>query len=68
VVRWVAGAGLVVCFLSTIPLEKLFDFGGEQMALYCGKVMGRFFFFLRGVKSRSPGQDLGDLVVVTLNK
>lgn len=21
-----------------IPLERMFDFGGEQMALYCGKV------------------------------
>lgn len=39
----------VVCFVSIIPLEKLFDFGGEQMALYTGK-------------------DLGDLIIVTLNK
>ena len=39
----------LVCFLSIIPLEKLFDWGGEQMALYLGK-------------------ELGDLVVITLNK
>ncbi|THH05547.1 hypothetical protein EW145_g4712 [Phellinidium pouzarii] len=29
-----------LCFLSIIPLEKLFDFGGEQMALYTGKDLG----------------------------
>ncbi|KAF8521153.1 hypothetical protein JB92DRAFT_3111300 [Gautieria morchelliformis] len=29
-----------LCFLSTISLEKLFDFGGEQIALYCGKSLG----------------------------
>ncbi len=40
---------LSVCFLAIVPLEKLFDWGGEQLAMYCGK-------------------DLGDLVVVTLNK
>ena len=40
---------LSVCFLALIPLEKLFDFGGEQLAMYCG-------------------EDLGDLIVVTLNK
>lgn len=31
-----------------IPMEKFFDWGGEQLALYCG-------------------QDLGDLIMVTLN-
>ena len=30
-----------MCFLATIPLEGLLDFGGEQMALYCGKVRPR---------------------------
>lgn len=40
---------MAVCFISVMPLEKLFDYGGEQMALYCGK-------------------DLGDLIIVTLNK
>ena len=39
----------LVCFVAIIPLEKLFDFGGEQMAFYLGR-------------------DLGDLVVITLNK
>jgi hypothetical protein len=32
-----------------MPLERLFDYCGEQMAFYCGK-------------------DLGDLIVITLNK
>ena len=32
-----------------MPLQKFFDFGGEQMAFYVGK-------------------DIGDLIVVTLNK
>lgn len=30
----------VVCFLSIIPHECLFDYCGEQMALYCGKDFG----------------------------
>ena len=38
-----------VSFLAIVPLERLFDYCGEQMAFYLGK-------------------DLGDLVVVTLNK
>lgn len=38
-----------VCFLSIIPLERLFDYGGEQMAFYVG-------------------QQLGDLICITLNK
>lgn len=38
-----------VCFIAIIPLEKMFDWGGEQMALYLGK-------------------DLGDLLIITLNK
>ena len=40
---------LSVCFLAIVPLEKLFDYGGEQLAMYCG-------------------DDLGDLIVITLNK
>ncbi|KAF7776298.1 hypothetical protein Agabi119p4_4691 [Agaricus bisporus var. burnettii] len=35
-------------FLAIIPLERLFDYCGEQMAFYCGN-------------------DLGDLIVITLN-
>lgn len=42
-------AGLQVSFLAIIPLERLFDYCGEQMAFYCGN-------------------DLGDLIVITLNK
>lgn len=38
-----------VCFLAIIPLSKLFEYIGEQLAIYCGK-------------------DLGDLVIVSLNK
>lgn len=38
-----------VAFLAIMPLEKLFDFGGEQLAMYCG-------------------EDIGDLIIITLNK
>ena len=40
---------LSVSFMTIIALEKLFDWGGEQLAMYCGP-------------------DLGDLIIVTLNK
>ncbi|KAJ6567185.1 hypothetical protein DFH09DRAFT_1314304 [Mycena vulgaris] len=30
----------ILCFLAIIPLEKLFDFGGEQMAYYLGADLG----------------------------
>jgi hypothetical protein len=40
---------LLVCFLSIVALEKIFDWGGEQLAMYCG-------------------DNLGDLIVITLNK
>jgi len=39
----------LVCFVAIIPYERLFDYGGEQMAFYIGK-------------------ELGDLLVVSLNK
>ncbi|EIM84946.1 uncharacterized protein STEHIDRAFT_60432 [Stereum hirsutum FP-91666 SS1] len=29
-----------VAFLAIMPLEKLFDFGGEQLAMYCGEDIG----------------------------
>ena len=35
--------------MSIVALEKLFEWGGEQLAMYCGP-------------------DLGDLIVITLNK
>ena len=41
--------GISVCFVAIIPMEKMFDWGGEQMALYLGK-------------------DLGDLLIITMNK
>ncbi len=31
-----------VCFLSIVSLEKLFDWGGEQLAMYCGPDLGNF--------------------------
>jgi hypothetical protein len=40
---------LPVCFLAIVSLEKMFDWGGEQLAMYCGP-------------------DLGDLIIITLNK
>ncbi|KAI0248523.1 hypothetical protein BJV78DRAFT_1276542 [Lactifluus subvellereus] len=46
--EWTHGLTFGLCFLSIIPLEKLFDWGGEQLAMYCG-------------------EDLGDLIVITLN-
>ncbi|KAJ7233131.1 hypothetical protein B0H12DRAFT_1260530 [Mycena haematopus] len=45
---WKYSGTFFLCFLSIIPLEKLFDYGGEQMTFYVG-------------------EDLGDLLVVTLN-
>ena len=29
-----------MCFLAIVPLEKLFEWCGEQMALYLGSVLG----------------------------
>ncbi|KAI0300648.1 hypothetical protein B0F90DRAFT_394585 [Multifurca ochricompacta] len=46
--EWTHGLTFALCFLSIMPLEKLFDWGGEQLAMYCG-------------------EDLGDLIVITLN-
>ncbi|KAN0135210.1 H+/Ca2+ exchanger Vxc1-like protein [Lactarius tabidus] len=46
--HWEHGQTFAFCFLALVPLEKLFDFGGEQLSMYCG-------------------EDLGDLIVVTLN-
>ncbi|KDR83456.1 hypothetical protein GALMADRAFT_235613 [Galerina marginata CBS 339.88] len=30
----------VLCFFAIVPLERLFDWGGEQMAFYLGKELG----------------------------
>lgn len=46
--HWHASFTFVFCFLSIVPLEIAFDYGGEQMTHYCG-------------------QDLSDLIVITLN-
>ncbi|KAJ6539030.1 hypothetical protein B0H19DRAFT_1176789 [Mycena capillaripes] len=37
---WKYSATFVLCFLSIIPLEKLFDYGGEQMTFYLGADLG----------------------------
>jgi hypothetical protein len=31
---------LPVCFLAIVSLEKMFDWGGEQLAMYCGPDLG----------------------------
>ena len=31
-----------VCFLSIVSLEKLFDWGGEQLTMYYGPDLGDF--------------------------
>ncbi|KAJ7283479.1 hypothetical protein C8J57DRAFT_1292671 [Mycena rebaudengoi] len=37
---WPYPLTFVMCFLAIIPLEKLFDYGGEQMAFYLGPDFG----------------------------
>ncbi|KAJ7499240.1 hypothetical protein FB451DRAFT_1548907 [Mycena latifolia] len=37
---WSPQATFVLCFLAIIPLEKLFDYGGEQMTFYLGSDLG----------------------------
>ncbi|KAI0262088.1 hypothetical protein BC834DRAFT_829364 [Gloeopeniophorella convolvens] len=46
--EWAHGLTFAMCFLTIMALERLFDWGGEQLAMYCG-------------------EDLGDLIVITLN-
>ncbi|KAI0085229.1 hypothetical protein BDY19DRAFT_966909 [Irpex rosettiformis] len=38
--HWPTQLTFALCFLSIIPLEKTFDWGGEQMSLYLGKGLG----------------------------
>ncbi|KAJ7095078.1 hypothetical protein B0H15DRAFT_827936 [Mycena belliarum] len=38
--HWADGLTFVLCFLAIIPLEKLFDYGGEQMTFYLGADLG----------------------------
>jgi Ca2+:H+ antiporter len=33
---------LIVCFIALLPLAKILEFGGEQMAFYTGKDIGDF--------------------------
>ncbi|KAI0699514.1 hypothetical protein C8T65DRAFT_581067 [Cerioporus squamosus] len=37
---WGSVATFILCFLAIIPLEGMFDWGGEQMLLYLGKDLG----------------------------
>ncbi|KAI0822160.1 hypothetical protein BC628DRAFT_1328011 [Trametes gibbosa] len=39
-VAWGHDTTFALCFLAIIPLECIFDWGGEQMALYLGKDLG----------------------------
>lgn len=38
--EWGPKATFTLCFFAIVPLEHLFDYGGEQMAYYLGKDMG----------------------------
>jgi len=38
--KWPESLIFTFCFLAIVPLERLFDYGGEQMAFYCGKDLG----------------------------
>ncbi|KAI0804620.1 hypothetical protein BC629DRAFT_1488445 [Irpex lacteus] len=38
--HWPTQLTFALCFVAIIPLEKMFDWGGEQMALYLGKDLG----------------------------
>jgi len=38
--EWAHGLTFALCFLSIVALEKIFEWGGEQLALYCGPDLG----------------------------
>ncbi|KAF8873867.1 hypothetical protein CPB84DRAFT_1690528 [Gymnopilus junonius] len=38
--QWDDKKTFVLCFFAIVPLERLFDWGGEQMAFYLGKDLG----------------------------
>ncbi|TDL20377.1 hypothetical protein BD410DRAFT_790844 [Rickenella mellea] len=38
--KWSPGLVFAFCFLSIMPLEHIFDYGGEQMSMYCGRDLG----------------------------
>ncbi|KAI0367923.1 hypothetical protein BV20DRAFT_999784 [Pilatotrama ljubarskyi] len=40
IAQWGKDTTFALCFLAIIPLECMFDWGGEQMALYLGKDLG----------------------------
>ncbi|KAF9569408.1 hypothetical protein CPC08DRAFT_701898 [Agrocybe pediades] len=37
---WSDKLTFVLCFFAIVPLERLFDYGGEQMSFYLGKELG----------------------------
>ncbi|PBK82190.1 hypothetical protein ARMGADRAFT_946945 [Armillaria gallica] len=37
---WSYGVTFAFCFLAIVPLERLFEYGGEQMSFYCGSDLG----------------------------
>ncbi|KAK0201669.1 hypothetical protein DFS33DRAFT_1263842 [Desarmillaria ectypa] len=37
---WPYGVTFTFCFLAIVPLERLFEYGGEQMSFYCGSDLG----------------------------
>jgi Ca2+:H+ antiporter len=38
--EWAHGLTFALCFLGIVSLEKIFDWGGEQLAMYCGPDLG----------------------------
>ncbi|KAF5387910.1 hypothetical protein D9615_000100 [Tricholomella constricta] len=33
-------AKFMLCFIAIMPLSKILDYGGEQLAMYCGRALG----------------------------
>ncbi|KAJ7593441.1 hypothetical protein C8J56DRAFT_498096 [Mycena floridula] len=38
--HWHEGLTLALCVLAVMPLSQLLEYGGEQLAIYCGKDLG----------------------------
>ncbi|KAF7789150.1 hypothetical protein EIP86_000087 [Pleurotus ostreatoroseus] len=38
--KWPHELTFALCFLAIVPMENIFDWGGEQMAIYLGKELG----------------------------
>jgi len=63
----VANTTAIVCFLAILPLEKLFDYLGEGVLWYALK-LGTIIYFPILELAIYCGKDLGDLIVISLNK